>query len=67
MSIIDTLKLAGVRNLREYGYPGATAENITKDHIYAAFFLTMLEDTRPKLVPEAQKDADVLIAECKAA
>ena len=35
---------AGVRNLREFGYPDCDAENILTDSIYSRFFLSMLEE-----------------------
>ena len=35
---------AGVRNLKEFGYPDVTTENILTDMIYASFFRRMLED-----------------------
>ena len=35
---------AGVKNLKQFGYPGVTAENILTDQVYAAFFGAMLED-----------------------
>lgn len=39
---------AGVRNLKQYGYPHVTPENILKDEIYWAFFKRMLEDNLGK-------------------
>lgn len=35
---------AGVANLREFGYPQCTEQNILTDTIYKAFFLSMLKD-----------------------
>ncbi len=35
---------AGVRNLKEFGYPGVTTENIMTDTVYKAFFASMLRD-----------------------
>jgi replicative DNA helicase len=37
---------AGVKNLRQYGYPKVNADNILTDRIYSAFFKVMLEDNR---------------------
>lgn len=34
---------AGVRNLREFGYPAVTAANILTDQVYRKFFKAMLE------------------------
>lgn len=36
---------AGVRNLRDFGYPGCNEENILTATLYRAFFVKMLEDT----------------------
>lgn len=44
MNIEDRLIAAGVRNLKEYGYPGVTAENICTDYVFKAFFVAMLND-----------------------
>lgn len=35
---------SGVRNLKEFGYPGCDEENILTDMIYSAFFDRMLAD-----------------------
>lgn len=37
---------AGVKNLREFGYPDCNADNILTDQIYGAFFKSMLEDNK---------------------
>lgn len=42
--IISKLKENGVTNLKAYGYPAVTVENITTDPIYSAFFEAMLEE-----------------------
>jgi hypothetical protein len=41
--IRDALLKAGVKNLKEWGYPAVTKENILTDRIYKAFFKGMLE------------------------
>lgn len=41
----DRLLEAGVKNLKEYGYPDVTKENILTDQIYSAFFKSMLQDS----------------------
>jgi hypothetical protein len=51
----DKLIAAGVRNLKEYGYPDVNAENILTDLIYRGFFLSMLEDNLGKGVDDAIK------------
>lgn len=35
---------AGVRNLREFGYPDVTSTNILTDRVYSAFFAKMLDE-----------------------
>lgn len=43
-SIRQHLISAGVKNLREFGYPDCDEENILTDQIYKAFFISMLKD-----------------------
>jgi hypothetical protein len=57
---------AGVKNLREFGYPSCTAENILTDYVYASFFMRMLEDNRGHSAT-IDKAIDELITECKKA
>lgn len=38
------LKLAGVKNLIEFGYPHVTADNIMTVYVYGAFFKAMLKE-----------------------
>lgn len=40
----DHLISEGVRNLREFGYPNCTNDNILTDMIYSRFFDRMLEE-----------------------
>jgi len=40
----EHLLKAGVKNLKEFGYPGVTTENILTDELYKEFFKEMLED-----------------------
>ena len=62
MSRIDqSLIAAGVRNLKEYGYPGINEDNIMTDRIYASFFASMLDDTISKT--ENGRPSERLIAE----
>jgi len=42
MTVREKLINAGIRNLREYGYPHVTAENILTDYIYSQFLSGML-------------------------
>lgn len=39
----EELLKAGVKNLKEFGYPEVTTENILTDIVYKAFFKSMLE------------------------
>jgi len=48
----DKILAAGVRNLKEYGYPDVNKENILTDPIYSAFFKSMLNDNLGKGVDE---------------
>lgn len=43
-AIQDKLIAAGVKNLKAYGYPAVTAENILTDPIYREFFRSMLKE-----------------------
>lgn len=54
---------AGIRNLKEFGYPSVNAENILTDEIYRAFFARMLENTKEdaKRNPEVVKACEHLI------
>jgi hypothetical protein len=40
----DKLIAAGVKNLKEFGYPDVNNESILTNNIYARFFLKMLEE-----------------------
>ena len=42
--IKDKLLVAGVKNLKEWGYPAVTEENILTDEVYSGFFKVMLLD-----------------------
>lgn len=63
MSMIR-LKLlrAGVKNLREFGYPGVDTVNIITDQVYSAFFKSMLKDNRG-INPEADVEINALLKE----
>lgn len=55
------LKEAGVKNLKEFGYPGVTTESIMQSPVLRAFFDTMLEEN------EGQRDdIDAVIAKLRA-
>ena len=42
----DNLIAAGVKNLKEYGYPGCNKKTILTDDVYKAFFISMLKDNK---------------------
>lgn len=48
---------AGVRNLKEFGYPNCNEDNIITDDIYKQFFLSMLQDNKG----QAGHDVDMII------
>ncbi len=68
--IRDGLLAAGVKNLKEFGYPSCNKKNIMTDMVYRKFFLHMLEgeenDTkianietvRQSLIAELNKPTD---------
>lgn len=64
MSIDEKLITAGVRNLREFGYPHCNSENIFTDEIYRTFFVSMLKDNKGH---GAEIDAAInrLLARCE--
>lgn len=47
---------AGVKNLKEFGYPNVDTKNILTDYIYRKFFESMLEDNKGQGV-DAEIDA----------
>ena len=57
----DKLIANGVRNLKEFGYPAVTKENILTDYVFAAFFKSMLQEN---LGLGADDVINQLIAEC---
>jgi hypothetical protein len=48
VSVRDRLISAGVKNLKEFGYPGCTKDNILTDYVYKRFFISMLKDNLGK-------------------
>lgn len=65
MSTSDTIKnkliQAGVRNLKEYGYPKVDSENILTDKIYSAFFSEMLKHNLDESESENNKVINELL------
>ena len=62
----DKLIAAGVKNLREFGYPECDASNILTDYVYASFFVRMLHDSKCRR-PDVDEAIDELLAECQKA
>ena len=44
--IREHLLKAGVKNLKEFGYPEITTETILTDEVYNDFFKSMMEDNK---------------------
>ncbi len=44
LNVREALINAGVKNLKEYGYPDVNSDNILTDEVFSAFFLEMLND-----------------------
>jgi len=59
MTIREKLINAGLRNLKEFGYPAVTSENILTDFIYSRMFKSMLEEHRGT----GKVEAELLIKE----
>lgn len=64
--IRDSLLVAGVANLKEFGYPSCTKDNILTDYVYAKFFLGMLKENKG-IAANLDAEIDGLIAECEKA
>lgn len=64
MTVRDKLITAGVRNLKEFGYPSVTQENILTDVVFSKFFKSMLEDNLGK---GYDKDIKALLTEIEEA
>jgi hypothetical protein len=56
----NKLIAAGVKNLKQFGYPDVNKDNILTDAIYSRFLLSMLEDNKGHGV---DADIDALIAQ----
>ena len=62
LTVIRTKLLeAGVKNLKEFGYPDVTTANILTEYIYAKFFERMLDDNLGK----STKQVDSVITALK--
>ena len=54
---------AGVKNLREFGYPACNEQNILTDMIYSRFFVSMLKENKGH-DKEIDAAIDELLAVC---
>jgi hypothetical protein len=61
-TIREHLIAAGVKNLKEFGYPDVNAENLLTDIVYSGFFASMLRDNLGQGVDE---QINALLAEIK--
>lgn len=57
------LILAGVKNLRDFGYPKADPKNILTDLIYKPFFVSMLKENLGKANPVVDDIIKALLKE----
>ena len=57
---------AGVRNLKEFGYPQVTEVNILHDDIFRRFFHSMLKDNLGKGTAAQEAEIKKLLAETDA-
>jgi len=65
MTTRQKLIAAGVRNLKDFGYPSARPENILTDRIYSRFFDSMLADHEGDTVIVAKLREEIATAEAK--
>jgi hypothetical protein len=65
-AIRTALIAAGVRNLKEFGYPSVNPSNILDDIIYSRFFESMLDDNKGRS-KEVDAEIESLLAEIKQA
>jgi hypothetical protein len=67
MNVRAKLIDAGVKNLRQYGYPECDADNILTDRIYSAFFASMLRDNLGKAGASVDAEINALLSQAEAA
>lgn len=60
-TVRQKLIAAGVRNLREFGYPSVNETNILTDMIFRPFFVSMLRDN---LGHGFDNEINALLTEC---
>lgn len=60
--IKEKLIAAGVKNLKEFGYPHCTKDNILTDQVYKQFFNNMLKENLGKAGSKVDEAINELIA-----
>lgn len=63
IQIKNHLLKAGVKNLKEFGYPSVDPSNILTDIVYKEFFKSMLLDNKGKAGDQVDKIIDDLLKE----
>lgn len=63
--IKDKLLVAGIKNLKDFGYSDVTKETILTDTVYSQFFLSMLNDNLYKSTKQIDEVINELIKEIK--
>lgn len=58
---------AGVKNLKEFGYPSVNNENILTDFVYRSFFKPMLEEDTNRATKQLIKVCDGLLVDIEKA
>lgn len=61
--IREHLITAGIKNLKDYGYPNVNKNNIISELIYSSFFLAMLNDNLGKSTKKVDGVINELITE----
>jgi hypothetical protein len=59
----DKLIAAGIKNLREFGYPSCDEKNILTDMIFSRFFEMMLKETKGQAGKDIDEAVDALLKE----
>lgn len=59
--IKNKLIQAGIKNLKEFGYPYVNNKNILSDLVYASFFKSMLEENKGQSISLVDECIDELI------
>ena len=54
---------AGIKALKEYGYPNVTEDNIISDYIYSSFFRELLYRSKDLHGGILNKDIELLVTE----